>query len=106
MIATEFKCHCVPCFRDFIRIFDNVKDSVQQYENGDCVKVWNFLMENIVKSSQSVSLKALHKILKLSNDDWRYHCNSSQEKSGSGGKGEQKDPSLPVFSLNFYKHRN
>ena len=60
LITTEFKYHHVPCFRDFTHNIDNIKESVQQYEKGNFVKFETFLMENIIKGHQVVSLKALH----------------------------------------------
>ena len=59
MIATELKYHHVLCYQEFTSNIDNVKESVQQYEKGDFVKVEKF--ENIIKG-QVVSLKVLIKM--------------------------------------------
>ena len=72
LIATEFKYHHVPCYRCFTRNIDNVKESVQQYEKGDFVKVEKFIMENIIAAHQVVSLKALHKTCNSGDADRRY----------------------------------
>ena len=72
LIATEFKYHYVPGHRDFTRNIDNVKESVYQYKKEDFVKVKTFIMKNIIKGHQVVSLKALHKMYNLVDGDRRY----------------------------------
>ena len=71
LIATEFKYHDVPCYRDLSRSIDNIKESVQQYEKGDFAQVEKFIMENIIKGHQVVSLKGLHEIYNLGDEDMR-----------------------------------
>ena len=71
LIATEFKYHDVPCYRDFSRSIDNIKESVQQYEKGDFAQVEKFIMENIIKGHQVVSLKGLHEMYNLGDGDMR-----------------------------------
>ena len=75
MIATEFKYHHFPCYGGFTRNIDNIKQSVQQYEKGGYVKVKKFIMENIVKGHQVVSLKEFHKMHNLGYGDRIYRFN-------------------------------
>ena len=72
MIATGFKYHYVPGYRDFTRNIDNVKESVHQYEKGDFGKVEKFIMKNVIKGHQIVSFKALHKMYNLGDGARRY----------------------------------
>ena len=72
LIATEFRRHHHPCYRYFTRYNDNVKESVQQYEKEDFMKVEKLIMENNIKGHQVSSLKAIHKMYNLSDGDRRY----------------------------------
>ena len=72
LIATEFKYDHVPCYQDFTRNIENIKESVQQYGKEYFVKAEIFKMENIIKRHQVVSLTALHEMYNTGDGDWRY----------------------------------
>ena len=72
LIATEFKYHRVPCYRDFTRSTNNSKDKVQQYQKGDFATVEKFITNNVIKGHQVISLKALHEMYNLGVNDKRY----------------------------------
>ena len=72
LIATEFKYDNVPCYQDFTRNIENIKESVQQYGKEYFVKVEIFKMENIIKRHQVVFLTALHEMYNTGDGDWRY----------------------------------
>ena len=51
---------------------DNIEGNVQQYEKEDFLKTEIFLMENVIKGHQVVSLKALLEMNSLGDRDLRY----------------------------------